>query len=407
MKRKKLYPFCILALCFLIQGGLLGIISNCRGVFYDPICAELNIELGKLTTYSVFYGFAVCLAIPLASRAIKKWNLRCMLTGFAVLTAAVQYAMSYFQSAYQWYIAAAIQGVCYAFLFVQTVPMLINNWFSERSGFFLGIACSASGIVGAVMNPLAQQFMAAFGWRATYKMLGVVLFVLLVPACALFSVRKPGDAGAQPYRRTHETKHPVRTPVFHDFSDKRTVFLILLVFAGTICITTGYNQMLFGIGLTFDHPKEMLSSFVSASMVGTIACKLLVGWLNDRYGMQAVCYTSVGVIGVGLVCLLFGQSTLRMYLGSFCMGMPMAVTVVAMPNLVRSIFGALAFEKRYRTASVVVNLVSNFSFTVLGWIVSIFDSYRVMLAFGIGVSALSALLAATLFAVRKRSLIHE
>ena len=142
-------------------------------------------------------------------------------------------------------------------------------------------------------------------------------------------------------------------------------------------------------------------------MVGTIACKLLVGWLNDRYGMQAVCYTSVGVIGVGLVSLLFGQSTLRMYLGSFCMGLPMAVTVVAMPNLVRSIFGALAFEKRYRTASVVVNLVSNFSFTVLGWIVSIFDSYRVMLAFGIGASALSALLAATLFAVRKRSLIHE
>ena len=85
----------------------------------------------------------------------------------------------------------------------------------------------------------------------------------------------------------------------------------------------------------------------------------------------------------------------------------MAVTVVAMPNLVRSIFGALAFEKRYRTASVVVNLVSNFSFTVLGWIVSIFDSYRVILAFGIGASALSALLAATLFAVRKRSLIHE
>ena len=71
------------------------------------------------------------------------------------------------------------------------------------------------------------------------------------------------------------------------------------------------------------------------------------------------------------------------------------------------LFRSEAFEQRYRTVSVIVNLVSNFSFTVLGWLVSIFDSYKVMLAFGIGASALSALLAAALFAVRKRSLIYE
>lgn len=394
-------------MCFLIQGGLLGIISNCRGIFYDPVCAELGIKLGKLTTYSVFYGLAVCAAIPFASRAVKTWNLRWTLTAFALLTSAAQFAMSYFHSVYQWYIAAAVQGVCYAFLFVQTVPMLVNRWFSEQSGFFLGIACSASGIVGALMNPLAQSFMAAYGWRATYRMLGIALFVLLVPACALFAVRRPEDAGAQPYHRRKVPKRSAHMPVFQDFSAKNGVFALLLVFACAICITTGYNQMLFGVGQTFDHPKELLGTFVSVSMVGTIVCKLLVGWLNDRFGMQAACYAAVGTIGAGLVCLFFGQSVVRMYIGAFCMGMPMAVTVVAMPNLVRSVFGNEAFEQRYRTVSVIVNLVSNFSFTVLGWLVSIFDSYKVMLAFGIGASALSALLAAALFAVRKRSLIYE
>lgn len=407
MKQKKIYPFLILAMCFLIQGGLLGIISNCRGIFYDPVCAELGIKLGKLTTYSVFYGLAVCISIPFASRAVKKWNLRWTLTAFAVATAAAQYAMAYFHHVYEWYVAAAVQGVGYAFLFVQTVPMLINNWFSEQSGFFLGIACSASGIVGALMNPLAQSFMAAYGWRATYRMLGIALFVLLVPACALCSIRRPEDVGAQPYCRKRKSQRSRKAPVFHDFSEKRMVFVLLLVFSCAICMTTGYNQMLFGVGLTFDHPQKILGTFVSVSMVGTIVCKLLVGWLNDRYGMEAACYAAVGTIGAGLVCLLFGQSVARMYIGSFCMGMPMAVTVVAMPNLVRSIFGREAFEQRYRTVSVAVNLVSNFSFTVLGWIVSIFDSYRVMLAFGIGAVALSVLLATALFAVRKRSLIYE
>lgn len=90
-------------MCFLIQGGLLGIISNCRGIFYDPVCAELGIKLGKLTTYSVFYGLAVCITIPFASRAVKKWNLRWTLTGFALLTAAAQFAMAYFHNVYEWY----------------------------------------------------------------------------------------------------------------------------------------------------------------------------------------------------------------------------------------------------------------------------------------------------------------
>ena len=407
MKHKKIYPFLILTMCFLIQGGLLGIISNCRGIFYDPICSELGIKLGKLTTYSAFYGLAVCVSIPFASHAVKKWNLRWTLAVFAVLTSSAQYAMAYFHHVYEWYIAATIQGISYAFLFVQTVPMLISNWFPTQSGFFLGIACSASGIVGALMNPLAQSFMAVYGWRATYRMLGLALFILLVPACAFFSIRKPEDIGAEPYYRKRKSKRGATIPVFHDFSKKRAVFALLLAFSCAICMTTGYNQMLFGVGLTFDHPQKILGTFVSVSMVGTIVCKLLVGWLNDRYGMQAACYTAVGTIGVGLVCLFFGQSVARMYIGSFCMGMPMAVTVVAMPNLVRSVFGREAFEKRYRTVSVVVNLVSNFSFTLLGWIVSFFGSYRVMLLFGIGVVALSVLLAAVLFSVRKRSLIYE
>ena len=179
-------------MCFLIQGGLLGIISNCRGIFYDPVCVELGIKLGKLTTYSVFYGLAVCITIPFASRAVKKWNLRWTLTGFALLTAAAQFTMAYFHNVYEWYAAAAVQGACYAFLFVQTVPMLINNWFSEQSGFFLGIACSASGIVGALMNPLAQSFMAGDLPDAWYR----AVFAAGSRVCAVFRPQAGGHRSA-------------------------------------------------------------------------------------------------------------------------------------------------------------------------------------------------------------------
>ena len=48
-KNRLHYAWFILAGCCILQGATLGLIDNCAGVFYSPICKELGFELGKLT----------------------------------------------------------------------------------------------------------------------------------------------------------------------------------------------------------------------------------------------------------------------------------------------------------------------------------------------------------------------
>lgn len=407
MNRKRCYPYLVLLLCFLIQGGILGIISNCRGLFYTPVCEELGIELGAFTSYSTFYGVALCASIPFATRLVRRGNLRAILTVSGVVIAAMQYVMAWFTAPWQWYLAAAVQGVCHGVLFIQTVPMLINNWFVARKGFFLGLACSASGLVGAVMNRVTERYMSLYGWRASYRMLGIVLLLLLVPACAAFSVRDPKDIGAKPYGADRE-QGPVRTVEkdFRDFHNKNMVFCVLIGYACLICLTVGYNQILFSLGLTFDHSSEQASFFVSLAMIGTIIFKLLVGWLNDRFGAGAACYASGGAVVAGLILLMMGRTTGFMLAGSFLMGMPMAVSIVVMPNLVRDVFGNQEFENRYKLLSIIVNLASNFSYTLIGWIVSSV-SYPAALAAGVFAAMAALVLSMTAFTIRKRSFIDE
>ena len=399
---KRAFPMLVLLLCACIQGGVLGIVSNCRGLFYTPVCQELGIELGTFTTYSTFYGLAVCAGIPLATRGIRKWNLRLTLGLAGTLMAAMQYAMSWFMAPWQWYLAATVQGACHAFLVVQTIPMLVGNWFAARKGFFLGVACASSGIVGAAMNTITSRYMVLYGWRASYRFLGVVLFLLIVPACVLFAVRTPEEIGAAPYGQGREDAGP-KQMVFRDFGHKGQVYTLLIAYACLICLTVGYNQLLSSLGGSFGHSAEIVGSFVSCAMIGTVVWKLAAGWCNDRFGVAATGYLSGGVIVFGLGLLIFGRHTPLMYIGSFCMGMPMAISVVVIPNMVRSVFGNQEFEERYKLVSMLVNLSTNVSFTLIGWLVSLSGSYVAALEAGIGVTLLALLLSAIFLRVRERS----
>ena len=49
MKRKFHYAYVMLAACCLVQGGTLGVIHNCRGIFYGPICRDLGVGQGAFT----------------------------------------------------------------------------------------------------------------------------------------------------------------------------------------------------------------------------------------------------------------------------------------------------------------------------------------------------------------------
>ena len=60
-KNRLHYAWFILAGCCILQGATLGLINNCAGVFYSPICKELGFELGKLTMYRMLSTASVLL----------------------------------------------------------------------------------------------------------------------------------------------------------------------------------------------------------------------------------------------------------------------------------------------------------------------------------------------------------
>ena len=105
--RKKIhYAWFILAGCCIMQGASLGLINNCSGVFYSPVCQDLGFEMGKFTFYRMLYSISSALVLPFVAKSFQKLDVRAVISAAAVVFGVSNMAMGTFTELWQWYAAA-------------------------------------------------------------------------------------------------------------------------------------------------------------------------------------------------------------------------------------------------------------------------------------------------------------
>lgn len=58
--------------CCLLQGGSLGIVHNCRGIFYAPVIEDLGFGMGAFTFYVLFFGVCSCIVLPFVGTLFRR-----------------------------------------------------------------------------------------------------------------------------------------------------------------------------------------------------------------------------------------------------------------------------------------------------------------------------------------------
>ncbi len=95
--------------CCLLQGGSLGIIHNCRGIFYDPVIEDLGFGMGAFSFYILFFGVCSCFVLPFVGKLFRKVDSRILLGGASLVFSGTVFVMGFFHSLPAFYIAGAIQ----------------------------------------------------------------------------------------------------------------------------------------------------------------------------------------------------------------------------------------------------------------------------------------------------------
>src|SRR5206468_1319943 len=116
-----------------------------------------------------------------------------------------------------------VVGVGNGFGYAVPTPVA-SKWFPDRRGLVVGLMVGGYGAGSAIMGPLATSLIGTYGWRAAFRILGAIFFIMGSIGTALLKnppvgYRPPVAATTPQAKVSHPidvlTSEMVRTPAFY------------------------------------------------------------------------------------------------------------------------------------------------------------------------------------------------
>jgi MFS family permease len=174
----------------------------------------------------------------------------------------------------------------------------------------LGIAAS-----NALLPPVTQSFISNFGWREAYMALGVMVWVLLIPASILVVRNRPEDVGLHP----DGSKAPVEEPGGGDSEVNRGSRKVLLsldfwllavpLAAVPFAVTALVFHQISILGERGITPGIAASVFIVFA-IASAAATSLSGFLTERLGPRKPLGISLTLLLLGVIGLQLASSPL-------------------------------------------------------------------------------------------------
>jgi MFS family permease len=207
------YGWVIFGLSFLnlvTEGGL----KNTVPIVY--VALRDSFQWSAAVTSSVFslVGLVGALGAPLLGRLLDRWGPRYLFPvgGLLILLG--------------WYGSSLVTNLWLLLLFYSVIATVGENsiasftttatlspWFPRTRGRMLGLADAGNPLGAVLFLPLAQWLIVTNGWRVTFRLLGVVFFLLVAPANFFLQRRPPRQPSVTGHQGGAGRATPLPTPM--------------------------------------------------------------------------------------------------------------------------------------------------------------------------------------------------
>ena len=209
--------------------------------------------------------------------------------------------------------------------------VLLSRWFDKSRGKAMGFAYLGIGIGGATVPWISHALIEHFGWQAALRWLGVLIIVASLPLA--FFVKEA------PPRLTPERKVSGAAEVLGAF---RTLPFFLLTFGSMCSIAavsgTQQNLKLF-LSLDRHFTQSDAARVLSLVLSFSIAGRLLMGWLADRFSKKYVMLLTYLLVAAGIPLLFLGRTRLAIYASAAVFGVGLGGDYMIIPLMTAEIFG--------------------------------------------------------------------
>lgn len=369
--------------CAVLTAGTLGAIFGACGVFYVPICTDLGFERNQIASWQQAHFLSMTFAMPVAAKVIEKFNIRIVMTTSAIACGIAAAAMGTYTEIWQWVASGVVYGTFGTCLMQLPQATILTNWFVKRTGLAMGLSTAVGSIGSAVFAMIFANIIIAVGWRPAYFIQGAIVLIASLPFTLFVFRLRPSDIGAKPYGASaagtvfirERTKDEIReqnaAPKRQYVPFKRGVlsvtFIMIFIFAGLAAlIGSGFDAHLPGYAESIGFSAIFGASLVSALQLGSFCEKLLMGWANDKFGIENTVYIEFAVVALGMLGLVFCRSEIALLVAAFFFGVQDSFTSISLPLLIRRFFGNKDFTEYYAIARMGSGIFGSFGSRLVG-----------------------------------------
>lgn len=366
---------------------------NSAGIFYPGISQEFNVGTGQIGLYMSISFFVTMLVLPPGGRLMEKRSCLAIYAATNIMMAAAFALNAAAPNVWFMYISGVLAG-CMGAFDMYMIPVIMARFFKERTGFFVGIAASMSGIGAAVWNIVIAMVIQGAGWRMGYLTLCVVVIVVVLPLTFLFVRSYPEQLGIRAYGEVidDEEIRPDRTKstIVHvsgaDYAKvaKSPVLVLLIIMAMVAGMAVMMSQYLTSYAISVGYALTIGATMTSLSMVGNMLGKLLFSAAADKSTTLAVvCPIIFPIIGfLGLIFL----GTVSPYIAiaaAFLYGTIQPSNTSILPLVVQNLFGDKDYGKIWSTISPFSSFACGVGSSIWGFIYDASGTFLVIFIVGI------------------------
>jgi MFS transporter, OFA family, oxalate/formate antiporter len=335
--------------------------------FYTSFQTEMRLDSTVGLAAAYMYGtLGAGLLMPLVGALSDRFGTRVMMgiaaAGLAFSCVLIGYAQNLLQLGFAFFCLRVFGQGALSLVSSHTIAM----WFEKRLGIAESIRHTGMSIANVVLPPLAIAAIALFGWKAAYGLLGLAVYLAVIPPVLLLFRNKPEDIGQRvdharapaPVDRTIDDLEPDSiTDLSRDPHTPPTPELLEPYFTPRQAIRTGAYWIVTGAlvanasiftAVALEHqvivreaghdPKVAASLLPLAGLVAMLAVPIS-GWLVDRYAERKLLACTTVLLGMSCVCVAFAEALPVLYGSMVLMGMTQSLIFVLASPIFARYFG--------------------------------------------------------------------
>lgn len=299
-------------LVLMVAWAALVLSTVCRlawGTLAIPLGQSLSLPLAALGMFVTAFYVGYVLSNFVCGFATDRVGGRVALSSSLVGLAVATYVFSYTPTLTIGLVLQALMGLTAGADYAAGVK-LVTTWFEKNErGRAVGLLMSASSVAVISTNAILPTLVEIYGWRTSYRLLGVVAVILAVICAAVLRDRAQSKnvvPSEETRIRTAGSHGQVRSGVSALLT--RNFILLALAGCGAFWGTLGFTSWAIPLMVKAHHVSAVQAGYILAiAGIAGLFSKPTVGWLSDCFGGRRKTLAILSLVFFCAALLVFGQ----------------------------------------------------------------------------------------------------